>query len=96
MTKGWERFGTDMGSYRPYADNVEEDDDDALVFMDEDSDIEDGVEFDTEKQMPWRILIVDDDADVHQSTLSPSAERSCLDARCIFTTHIPAPRQSTF
>lgn len=69
MIKGWERFGTGMGSYRPYADNVEEDDDDALVFMEEDSDIEDDVEFDTEKQMPWRILIVDDDADVHQSTL---------------------------
>ncbi|MEP3112679.1 MAG: response regulator [Nisaea sp.] len=57
-----------MGSYSPYASNVDEDDD-ALVFMDEASDIEDGTEFDTDSQVPWRILIVDDDPDVHQSTL---------------------------
>ncbi len=68
MIKGWNLVGTGMGSYRPYANNIEEDDD-ALVFMDEDPDVEDGVDSDPESQMPWRILIVDDDADVHQSTL---------------------------
>ena len=45
MVKGWEIVGTGMGSYKPYANNVDEDNDDALVFMDEDSDIEDGTEF---------------------------------------------------
>ncbi len=68
MIKGWEVFGAGMGSYRPYANNIEEDDD-ALVFMDEDSDLEEDAECGPESQMPWRILIVDDDADVHQSTL---------------------------
>lgn len=68
MINGWELLGTGMGSHRPYASNVGEDDD-ALVFMDEDSDLEDDAECAPENQMPWRILIVDDDADVHQSTL---------------------------
>ena len=68
MIRGWNLVGTGMGSYRPYANNIEEDDD-ALVFMDEDPDVEDGADSVPESQMPWRILIVDDDADVHQSTL---------------------------
>ncbi len=68
MIKGWEKFGTGMGSYSPYANAVDEDDD-ALIFMDEEPDIEDGTEFDADSQMPWRILIVDDDTDVHQATL---------------------------
>lgn len=68
MIKGWEIAGPGMGSYRPYANNVEEDDD-ALVFMDEESHVEDDIDSDPESQMPWRILIVDDDSDVHQSTL---------------------------
>ncbi len=78
MVKGWEIVGTGMGSYKPYANNVDEDNDDALVFMDEDSDIEDGTEFDADSQIPWRILIVDDDADVHQSTLFALGGESIL------------------
>lgn len=66
MTKECELFGVGMGSHRPFADNVDEDDD-TLFFIEEDSD--DGVGPDKTDQMPWRILIVDDDADVHQSTL---------------------------
>lgn len=68
MIKGWEIFGAGIGSHKPYASSTEEDDD-ALVFMDEDPDTENGAECDPKNQMPWRILIVDDDADVHQSTL---------------------------
>ena len=55
-----------MGSQKPFANNVEEDDD-ALFFAEEDP--EDSIESDEADEMPWRILIVDDDADVHQSTL---------------------------
>lgn len=42
-------------------------DSDALVFIDETPSTAD--DEDVEKQMPWRILIVDDNEDVHRSTI---------------------------
>ena len=68
MIRGWELFGVTERPHKSSASDVGEDDD-LLIFVDEEADIEDDADFDAEKQMPWRILIVDDDADVHQSTL---------------------------
>ncbi len=60
----WPRIGIIRQSRHLAATDTE--DPDAFIFADEDEEDEDTA---PEQQAPWRVLIVDDDADVHRSTL---------------------------
>lgn len=53
------------GIMSPHSDETE-DDSEPFLFLEEDETDEDDLE--AKDQMPWRILIVDDDEDVHRST----------------------------